>query len=270
MHKNSWLLAGLLSGILGISNAWCWNNLGHRLVAQIACNHLSAQTKRVYNKYNHAIDKRTLVNAAPWLDSIRNPDDLAMHYVDIPFSIDYTPLQNPQINNAVSAIDNAVKVLKNKYSSLYDKGFALRVLLHVVGDVHQPMHAVSLYSRRFPNGDKGGNLLRFKKNSIADNLHSWWDRGGGLLKAKYKYTNAQLKRRARAIERRYPCNIGAMELKPQAWANESHHIAVKQAYEVYWSQKPSKPYQHMTRTVSEERIALAGCRLAALLDKLAD
>ena len=270
MLKNSWLLSGALSIALFTPNAWSWNQLGHQLVAQIAYNHLSPHTKRIYNKYNHAIDYRSFVNAAPWLDTIRNPDDLAMHYIDIPFSPDKSAFSKPDKINAVSAIEKANKVLADRYSSLYEKGYALRILLHVVGDVHQPMHAVSMYSKRFPNGDKGGNLQRFKKNPIASNLHSWWDRGGGLLKAKNKYSNAQINRRARAIERRHPCDTVSISNDPQVWANESHEIAINQAYQVGLHEKPSKPYQSMTKAVSEERIALAGCRLAALLNKLAE
>lgn len=266
MLNHARLLFCLLFGVFLVSNAWSWNSVGHRLVAKIACNHMNAQTKGLYNKYNRALGNKTLVNAAPWLDSQRNPDDLLMHYIDIPFSRDGSALEQPDKINAVTAIEKASLVLKDLRASLYDKGFSLRILLHVVGDIHQPMHAVSQYSRKHPHGDKGGNLVHLQNKS---NLHSWWDSGGGSLKTKNKYSNAQLSRKARAIERRYPCNTELMTLNPEIWAKESHKIAVNQAYKIQSSKKPAKAYQQMTKKVSEERIALAGCRLAALLNNLA-
>lgn len=269
MITNARLLVCLLSGMLFFCNAWSWNSLGHRLVAKIACHHLNTHSKVVFNKYNRALGAKTLINAAPWLDSVRNPDNLLMHYIDIPFSNDGTSLVPPHKINAVTAIKNAKKVLENPYASIHEKGFSLRVLLHVVGDIHQPMHAVSQYSRRFPRGDKGGNLVRFNKSSVASNLHAWWDNGGGLLKASHKYSNAQLSRKARMIERRYPCHAESIEFNPELWAQESHKIAVNQAYRISPFQTPTKSYRRMTKKLSEERIALAGCRLAALLNVLA-
>lgn len=265
--------------LLMTSTAYAWNNLGHRLVGQIACDNLTPQAMVLFNGYNRLVDSanrqygpRSLVNSAAWLDSLRRPDQLwmqSMHYINIPYTRDGTPVNPPKTLNAVSAIEQARLSLENLRGSDYDKGFNVRVLLHVVGDIHQPMHSISLFSPRFRNGDKGGNLFRLKANPVADNLHAYWDRGGGYLIKKKRYTSTMLRRRAKQIEKRWPCDTASAILSPQAWANESFQLAVDQAYQLKYGQKPSSIYQKQVKQTSEQRIALAGCRLAALLNHTA-
>jgi hypothetical protein len=258
------------------TSVYCWNSLGHRLIAQIASNHMTDRAKIKYNAYNHKLDRvygaRTLVNAAPWLDNLRYLNELwlqPMHYINIPFSRDGTELIEPNTVNAIFAIEKAASVLKNKHASSYDKGFSLRILLHVVGDIHQPMHGVSEFSVRHPEGDKGGNLFRLGKNPVGTNLHSYWDNGGGWLKGRKKYPRAFLTRRAGIIEKHWPCDISSMEFNPKQWAEESHQLALNKAYTLKVGQKPPKAYQQMVRQLSEQRIAIAGCRLAYTLNEAA-
>jgi hypothetical protein len=259
---------------LTFEKAYCWNALGHRLVAQIAYQHLSVHAKQVYNQYNHALDrvyrKQSFVDSAPWLDSLRYQNELWLrkkHYISLPFSFDGTKLQPPNKINASSAIEEAKKVLQTSNKD-FDKGFSLRVLLHVVGDIHQPLHAANFYSATYPKGDKGGNLIRLGKNPIAGNLHAYWDKGGGSLIKRRAYSKNQLERKANHIEKLWPCKPEKMKLNPQLWAEESHQIAIDKAYQLKAGQKPDKDYQQMVKQVTEKRIALAGCRLAALLNQI--
>jgi hypothetical protein len=248
--------------------------LGHRLVAQIAYDHLTKEAKKRCNYYNHALDKfyrpQNLINSAAWLDSLRGPNERELqkkHYINFPFTFDGTKLIPPNIINAVSAIKEAEADLHSD-SDNFSKGFSLRILLHVVADLHQPLHAASQYSVTHPQGDKGGNLVRLAKNPLARNLHQYWDKGGGFLTTK-PYTNKQLKRRALTIEKKWPCELASMNLNPEVWANESHRLAVEKAYLIKAGQKPDKKYQYMVKRITEERLALAACRLAAILNKIA-
>jgi hypothetical protein len=59
-----------------------------------------------------------------------------------------------------------------------EKAVFLTWLFHLVGDVHQPLHCTAVFSERFPEGDRGGNLARIRIQSSPVNLHSFWD---GLL-----------------------------------------------------------------------------------------
>lgn len=275
MLNNNRVRCILLLISLFASEAYSWNSFGHRLVVQIAYNHLSPNAKKMCNLYNQALapiyGARTLVDAAPWLDSLRSQKDLWLqpgHYINIPFSRDGTALLPPNTMNAIFAIEEAITVLNTRQTSLFDKGFSLRILLHVVGDIHQPMHAVSQFSRTLPKGDKGGNLRYLVRNPVARNLHSYWDKGGGLLTPRAQYSYTLLNRRANSMERRWPCHPDLMVLTPKIWAEESHTIAVTKAYVFNTSEKPTKSYQKMVKKLSEQQIALAGCRLAALVNSL--
>ncbi|MBA3536487.1 MAG: S1/P1 nuclease [Tatlockia sp.] len=270
---NKALLSLLILALLPSTPGYGWSSLGHRLVAQIAYDHLTKEAKRRCNHYNHALDKlyrpQNLINSAAWLDSLRGPKDRELekkHYINFPFSFDGTKLIPPNKINAVSAIKEAEADL-NSDSDDFHKGFSLRILIHVVADLHQPLHAASQYSVAHPEGDKGGNLFILAKNPLATNLHQYWDKGGGFLTAK-PYSNKQLKRRALIIEKKWPCQTANMNLNPRVWANESHRLAVEKAYLIQARQKPSKKYQYMVKRITERRLALAGCRLAAILNKI--
>lgn len=256
-------------------NAKAWNALGHRLVAQIAYHHLTPEAKKLYNRYNHALDgmfrPQSFVNAAAWLDRLTYLNQRwlgEMHYIAQPFSRDNTALIPPQKMNAVSAILQSITLMKKPGVDNYTRGFTLRILLHVVGDIHQPLHAANQFSKTHPEGDKGGNLLLVRNQGILVKLHAFWDRGGGWL-ANKSYTQAQLNRKAYWLEKQWPCHLEEMNLDPHLWAEESFNLAVNKAYTLEPGQKISREYKAMTQAITEERIAKAGCRLAALLNNLA-
>lgn len=257
---------GLVAFLLMTATAsYSWNAVGHRIVAQIAYHHMTEEAKQIFNQYNHALDAplkpKTIINSAAWLDFVPYWGEVPlkpMHYIDIPFSSDGTPLISPGESNAVSAIEEAEAVIQSSSATEVEKGFRLRILLHVIGDLHQPMHAANQFSMSHPHGDKGGNLLKLGSNSVATNLHAYWDRGGGLLLGKKAYE----------IEKNWPCSLSEMSLNPKTWAEESYRIAVNRAYSIKAGQIPSEQYQYETTVLTEQRIALAGCRLAAVLNKL--
>lgn len=266
----------VLVAILQPFNSFAWNAIGHRLIAQIAYDHMTPHARGVFDRYNHAMDKvykpQSFVNAAVWLDTLRFQEIKwfsTMHYIDIPFSTDGSPLPPLQEINALWAIAKSTNVLTNRYANDFDKGMSLRVLTHVVGDIHQPLHAATRVSSQLPKGDRGGNLVSINGTSIAKNLHSYWDKGAGLLVVKRKYKPSQIKKRALEIERRWPCTETDIASTPQQWVGESHSLAINHAYKFLPANNVlDTQYQRSTQKISEQQIALAGCRLAALLNQM--
>ncbi len=257
-------------------SVFAWNAVGHRLIAQIAYNHLTRQEKAAFNRYNRVVDRgymsKNMVNSAIWLDVIRYRTHHydALHYIDIPFSTDGTSLPPIQSDNALQAIEVASRALVNPAETLLKKGTALRILVHIVGDIHQPLHAATRVSCDYPQGDKGGNEVILRHNQVAKNLHAYWDKGAGSLVGKRRYGQAWIKRRAIEIEKHWPCNREFSELKPMIWAQESYSLAVNQVYSIPHDHILNKHYQQVAKQIVERRIALAGCRLSGLLSDLYD
>lgn len=247
-----------------------WNAVGHKLVAQIAYDHLTPEVKQRCNEYSRAYSKGARGNSfvvnATWLDSIRARDIHwfdTLHYIDIPFSNDNTTLPPIQKVNALSGIRHALTVLSSPRTSASDKGLSLRILTHVIGDIHQPLHTVTRVSKTHPKGDMGGNLFALAANRSGNNLHRYWDNGAGLLNNVKK---AQIAAKAQQLSKQWSCSKADAGSKPEQWIKASHKLAVSHAYNTATNQRPTKHYQLNAQQISEQQIARAGCRLAYVLN----
>lgn len=183
------------------------------------------------------------------------------HYVDLPFSSDGTPVEDPVAPNAETQIEAFRAALSSANVSDDVKGYDLVWLLHLVGDVHQPLHATSRFSAALPHGDEGGNKV--KVTGSAKNLHAYWDGALGVggsasaaIQAARKLANGGL-----------PSGDGST----QDWLHESLKAAQTHVYT-----KPvgagtgpytlTASYQNAAATVANERARLAGARLARILN----
>lgn len=268
------LVAGSLL-YLCASGVWAWNALGHKIVVQIAYDTMTPHTRALCLRYNRSMQGRfpaqSLVEAGAWLDTLRSYKYLKpLHYIDMPFSDDATPLLPASRINAITGLQKALARLANPDTSLYDKGFNLRIVLHVLADLHQPLHAASRFSHRYPRGDAGGNRFALGKNRVAKNLHAYWDKGGGLLLLKKPYSSIHVKLAAKALELRWPCDQQTSIPDFTAWADESFQLAKTSAYGLRERSRPSWIYQLRVKAITAQRLAQAGCRLAAVLNGALD
>lgn len=250
---------------------FAWSAIGHRVIGRIAYDYLTPKAKRHYAHINQILNTErhhfNLITASVWLDLLYNQQLMSlrpMHYIDIPFSIDNTALPEISSGNAVTAIRSASVTLTDPGASIWEQAIALRILLHVVGDIHQPLHTTTRVSAQHPDGDRGGNDFKLGKNKVAPTLHRYWDRGGGLL--QQPMSSVEITQLARTIEGLWVCppeDFDAMH-----WAAESHDIALKQVYALEENTTPSYEYQQTTQDISKRQLVYAGCRLAALLNHL--
>ena len=127
----------------------------------------------------------TLVESACYPDDLKTFHLLAMnswHFIDKPVNADGLLNIDARSNgNSVWLIQNAMDTLQASKDLTFERSFMLKFLLHVVGDLHQPLHSSSLYNRMFPNGDLGGNLFPIEFNDEINELHALWDSGIGHL-----------------------------------------------------------------------------------------
>jgi hypothetical protein len=208
------------------------------------------------------------IDISTWLDKIRKENVHqfdTLHYIDLAFSKDKSKL--PQVNprNALWAIKEAIAVLSYSKTNPLSKALNLKILIHVLGDIHQPLHTATKVSRRLPKGDLGGNLYSLK-SPYGTNLHQYWDNGAGTLT---KGSFPVIKLKAYLLEKRWPCSMADDDKGPEGWIIESHNLAIEQAYSIKTHSKPSKKYRYNTIRLVDQQIALAGCRLAMILNKIA-
>lgn len=260
--------------LLAYSPANAWNSVGHRVAAQIAYDHLTPHSKKTFNHFNQALNQiykpESIVNAAVWLDRLRFKDITwfnEIHYIDAYFTNDDSSLPTASHTNALTGIDKASKILLSNRANYFDKGVALRVLIHVIPDIHQPMHAASLVNQVTPDGDMGGNLYEIGQNNVASNLHGFWDEGAGLLKHNKRVTRKHIRTIARGILKDFPCDSFKINDSPKAWADESHHLAKTVAYQIKRRDVPKKEYVEKVQQITRQRLAQSGCRLATYLNQ---
>jgi hypothetical protein len=191
------------------------------------------------------------------------------HFIDVPFSPDNTTLQPPDAPNAQSEIALLRAAISDASLSEDIRSYDLVWLIHLVGDVHQPLHAASRFTREHPDGDQGGNLLVVECGrgcSSIKNLHAFWD---GVLGANNSTAFA-----AEASSRLSKADAGKAAISDEKiWIAESVSLAQSVVYRDVPAVTQGTPvrlseaYKATARDIAEQQIALAGARLANLLNQ---
>ena len=186
------------------------------------------------------------------------------HFIDTPFSPDRTQLVQPIRPNAETQIAAFRTALKTPGTSDDIKSYDLVWLEHLVGDVHQPLHATSRFISDLPEGDAGGNDVALCAKPCRSELHAFWDDVVGTGKTVTAAHNKALK-------------ISEGRSKPPAatdektWVSESFAIAKSDVYvdPIGLGKGPftlTTTYKTNARKIAYNRVWLAGNRLADLLN----
>jgi hypothetical protein len=312
--------------VLPQGRALAWNSVGHMAIARIAYGQLDrdaqARLAELLKAHPHyktflsaarpegvAEPEWAVMRAATWPDWVRSkhagiePEPTTFnrppdHYINLPFvkpedkdrfDVDRMRRDLPR-DNVLAALDRHAKVLGSQ-AKPEEKAVSLCWLLHLMGDLHQPLHAVALYSRDFPAGDRGGNQVGVTSDKGAVRLHAYWDDlMGDDPPADYdkrdnvEYQTQLLKRVTEAVERlrdpQYARDRFAEQLKKTKfaeWAEESFELAKTAGYlngELKFAVIPfsgpvpadapklSEDYDKKAHEVGHRRVALAGHRTA--------
>jgi hypothetical protein len=185
------------------------------------------------------------------------------HFVDTPFTQDGSSLSQIPIPNAETQIAVFRKVLASNDSDEL-KSYDLVWLLHLVGDVHQPLHAATRVSHADPDGDEGGNKVALCAKPCKSELHGFWDDlpgTGSNPKTALSYGKNLASADAKA----------AADTDTQDWINESFDDAKMDVYvsPIAAGDGPfalTASYRANARGVAQKRVALAGARLANVLN----
>jgi hypothetical protein len=164
----------VLPTILGIllltsSSASPWGAIGHRIVGRIAEQHLSSEARQ---HIQALLGPESLAQVSTWPDEIRsdpawNHAD-PWHYVSIADDETYETAPKNPAGDVVEALQRLTGVLRDPQAPPQDKVTALKFLVHLVGDIHQPLHV----GRR---EDQGGNTIQVQWFGAPSTLHTVWD-----------------------------------------------------------------------------------------------
>lgn len=270
------ILSGLMLMALS-SPSWAWWNGGHEAVGVIAWHQLTpAQQQKLSAILSSHPGGSSYQKSFPlcctWPDAIRGSEDdrPSWHYKDKPFWDNVAPHPLHEEETAVEAMATNLAIANDPLASNSDKAKALAWIGHVVGDVHQPLHATTRCSPPHPNGDRGGNdfRLNLSKWSITPgNLHKFWDSVGLALHPDPPMSKVEAF--AQAVETEFPAaSFGAdvEQANIEVWLEESYQLALSDSYlGVQEQQEPSQQYIDKTQAICRKRIALAGYRLGKAL-----
>ncbi len=146
-----------------------WGKTGHRVVGAIADDYLKSSTKRALKKI---LDQESLALVSTFADEIKSDDRYdkfkPWHYVNMPLDSDYESSEKNPEGDLVTGIAYCKSVIKDPSSSKADKAFYLKMLIHLIGDLHQPLH-IGLKT------DRGGNDVLVEWKSEPSNMHRVWD-----------------------------------------------------------------------------------------------
>lgn len=190
------------------------------------------------------------------------------HFVDRPFSDDQTALTQPAMVNAQERIELFRQTLGSSASDSV-KSYDLVWLEHLVGDVHQPLHCTSRFSMALPNGDRGGNSVKLVSGCAecggASELHGFWD---GVVGETNRATVAATF--GATLDAADPTAAAVTDV--DHWITESFDLARTKVYKnppIGVTAGPFTiipPYRSDALSLSKAQIAVAGARLANLIN----
>lgn len=255
----SFALAALF-GSLGFS-AFGWGQKGHDTVAYIAQKHLTDKTQAAVDSI---LDGYSIVYWANWLDNASHTADYAYtktwHYKNIDAGKTFENAPKIKEGNIVDALYEQVAVLGDTTKTKDDKALALKMVVHFLGDIHQPMHMGRA-------SDRGGNYHNVKFFKNGKNLHSVWD--SSILESSHKWSHTEWQEEIDRLneERERELLEGGT---PATWGKETYLICT----EIYDTTPEGTNIEYdyiakWTPTI-EMQILKGGLRLADVLNSVFD
>jgi hypothetical protein len=233
--------------------AFSWGKTGHRVVGQIAMNHMS---KKALKNVQSVLGNEDVAIVANWMDYVKSEQDKRYmnpwHYCTIHQGEEYAGA--PEEGDAIQKIHQFIDELKTKNFTV-DEQFALKSLIHLVGDIHQPLHV--------GNGeDKGGNDVKVTFFGDKSNLHRVWDSD------MIDFEQLSYQEYAQWVD------VASKE-QIEVWQNDSvlvwtnEGVAMRESvYAIPEDSKLSYLYVHDHIYEVNERLLKAGIRLAGILNEI--
>lgn len=234
-----------------------WGQTGHRVVGEVASKNL---TKKAKKEIDALLNGMSLAVASTFADEIKSDSRYRefgpWHYVNVPFDKSYKDIKPSERGDIIIGIEHSIAVLKDLNASEDDKSFYLKMLIHLIGDLHQPMH-LGLEE------DKGGNDFQVRWFNEGTNLHRVWD--SDMINS-YQMTYTELTYNLPRITKEEKQKIQEGTL--QEWVEKERELT-KKVYESTTSgEKLGYRYMYDHFSTVKSQLQKGGLRLAKILNDI--
>ena len=234
-----------------------WGANGHRVVAQIAEENLSSVARELINKL---LKGKSLVSVSTFADDIKSDPKYrkynSWHYVNIDSDKNYGDLVPNENGDIIKAIKKCILILKDKNQSINEKEFYLKLLVHFIGDIHQPLHVGRLE-------DRGGNDIKVKWFGKPSNLHRVWD---SEIINSHQMSYSELSNDLPILKKNEIDKISNESI--MIWVKESQKIS-KQIYDdAILNSNLGYNYRYKYIDIVKMRLLKGGLRLASIINSI--
>ncbi|NNE76594.1 MAG: S1/P1 nuclease [Pricia sp.] len=232
-----------------------WSKTGHRAIGEVAQQHLTRKAKRAIDKI---LNGQSLAAVSNFADEIKADSTYrkfsAWHYVNFPADKKYTDVEPSKYGDLMIGIQKCMEIVENENSSNADRAFYLKMLVHLIGDLHQPMHVGRLE-------DKGGNDIQVQWFNRGSNLHKVWDAN---MINDYGMSYTEL---AASLPKLTAAQVKSIKQgNIFDWVEESQEIANELYDSVEMGEKLYYRYSYVWWDTVEMQLQKGGIRLAAILN----
>jgi hypothetical protein len=239
--------------------AFAWGAKGHDIVACVAENNVS---KRTLRKVEQVLGGHSMVYVANWMDNASHTEKYAYtktwHYVNVdPAEGSYHNSAKEAKGDVVVAVDSIVANLKSGELAPEEERAQLMMLIHLVGDMHCPMHAGH-------KSDRGGNGTKVKYFGSQKKLHSVWD--SDIIESAHRWSHSEWQEQIDRVGRKQKRAMA--QGRPVDWIEECVTLAADVYARSTTGENLSYDYVAYYAPIIEEQLLKAGVRLATLLEEI--
>ena len=254
--------------LLNATAAFAWGPMGHDVVAAIAEQHLTKKAKKNISKI---LDGKSIIYYSSWMDSIQNSPywdngyntTKTWHYANVDKGLTYQTMTKNPDGDVVTGLEFLTKELMENFDNLTDstKADYVKMIVHMVGDLHCPMHAGRL-------SDRGGNGMKVRWFGQNTNLHSLWD--SKMIDSARKWNYSEWVEQLDRTDKKFKKSV--MRGTYEEWFVDTVNGAasIYEYVENMGVENPNLSYQYVYdfSPLLEDRLLVGGYRLAYVLNMI--
>jgi hypothetical protein len=233
-----------------------WGQIGHYVTGEIAEHHLTDEAR---DRVNAILGDMTMARATVWMDDIRSDSrydyTATWHWTTIPDGMTYEEAEQEETGDIIGALETLIEELKRGGLNETEEREKLMLVMHMIGDIHQPLHVGT-------GEDRGGNDVRLQWMGENSNLHRVWD--SDIINS-FQMSFTEL---ARELDTASPEQIREWQRATvRDWAYESMTYRDR-VYDLPDNMRLSYNYRYDNRDVIYRRVLQAGIRMAGILNEI--